>query len=386
MTYEHGVGVLIAIPTLGRPTSLEWAMMFKSQNPPINYNANVAMIYGKPVAEARNEACEEAIRQGARYIFFLGDDTIPPTHALRQLIYRMEQYPKLGVVGGIYCTKTDTPDPLVFRGNGRGPYWDWKVGEYFEVSGLGMDCTLIRTEILEKLAKPWFKTVDSTDFLDGRNYAEMWTEDLYFCKQILENTDYKIYADSTVMCKHYDYKTGKSYTLSAFSPPMRRFSPSGEKKILDIGSGELYREFEEGVPVRVDTREECNPDYRCDVRQLPFGNNEFDIVFSSHVLEHFKREEVDSVLKEWVRVLRSGGELRLILPCIEWAAEQIVKGEVDHHVLNVLYGAQSNPYDFHMVGFTTATLKKLVEDLGCIVISVERDAGYNMILKAKKGG
>ena len=202
MNYEHGVGVLIAIPTLGRPTSLEWAMMFKSQNPPINYNANVAMIYGKPVAEARNEACEEAIRQGARYIFFLGDDIIPPTHALRQLIYRMEQYPKLGVVGGIYCTKTDTPDPLVFRGNGRGPYWDWKVGEYFEVSGLGMDCTLIRVEILEKLAKPWFKTVDSTDFLDGRNYAEMWTEDLYFCKQILENTDYKIYADSTVMCKH----------------------------------------------------------------------------------------------------------------------------------------------------------------------------------------
>ena len=65
---------------------------------------------------------------------------------------------------------------------------------------------------------------------------------------------------------------------------------------------------------------------------------------------------------------------------------KVVKGEIDHHVLNVLYGAQTNAYEFHMVGFTTATLKETVEELGCVVVSRKRDAGYNMILKAKKGG
>ena len=38
-----GPGILIAIPTLGRPVNLDWALAFKALNPPINYNINFSI-------------------------------------------------------------------------------------------------------------------------------------------------------------------------------------------------------------------------------------------------------------------------------------------------------------------------------------------------------
>jgi len=384
MKYEHSIGLLIGIPTLFRPVTLEWALALRGQSAPINYNANMLIVPNRDVASARNQICEEAVRLNTKYVYFIGDDTEPPLHALRQFIFRMESDPNLGVVGGIYSTKTDPPFPLVFRGNGAGSYWDWKVGEFFEVSGLGMDCTLIRTEMLQKLPKPWFKTVDTDDFLDGKNYAEMWTEDLYFCKQVLGHTDYTIYADATVLPNHWDAVSHRSYNLAPNSLPMRRLSAEGKKRILDIGCGEQYREFPDAVTVRVDIRDECNPDYRCDIRQLPFGDDEFDGIFTSHVLEHFDREEHVKLLKEWLRVLKPGGTVQIVVPSIEWAAKQIAGGVVNVHVLNVLYGAQSNPYDYHKVGFTPNSLDELVTSHGCEVTEVKTDDFYNIFLSGVK--
>src|ERR1700723_883800 len=100
-----GPGLLIAIPTLGRPVPLEWAMAFKGLSPPINFNVNYSIIHGKPVAEARNEFAQQAIDIGAKYLFFLGDDVVVPAHTLKQLLFRMENTPNINVVGGVYCSK-----------------------------------------------------------------------------------------------------------------------------------------------------------------------------------------------------------------------------------------------------------------------------------------
>jgi ubiquinone/menaquinone biosynthesis C-methylase UbiE len=45
---------------------------------------------------------------------------------------------------------------------------------------------------------------------------------------------------------------------------------------------------------------------------LPFKDQEFGYVFSSHCLEHIQNTEI--TLKEWVRVLRIGGYIILYLP------------------------------------------------------------------------
>jgi phosphatidylethanolamine/phosphatidyl-N-methylethanolamine N-methyltransferase len=50
-----------------------------------------------------------------------------------------------------------------------------------------------------------------------------------------------------------------------------------------------------------------------DASRLSFGDASFDRVIATHVLEHIYRPH--EVLREWVRVLRRGGVLSLVLPC-----------------------------------------------------------------------
>lgn len=380
---ETGVGLLLGIPTLGRPLVMEWAWAFKMLSPPINYNMRFSQLWNRPIAEARNMFAEEAVKRDCKYLFLLGDDVVVPPHTLRTLIYRMENDPTLGIVSGIYCVKSEPPYPLVFRKLGQGAYWDWKIGEYFEVCGVGMDCALIRTEVFNEVNKPWFKTVDNDEFLDGKPKADQWTEDLYFCKKLLDETDYKIYADASVICEHWDPYKRKKYVLPKDSIPMQR-PAVGDKKILDVGCGLVHWEFEgEGIPVRVDIRESAEPDYRCDVRRLPFDKEQFDVVFSCHVLEHFKRDELGDILDEWLRVLKPDGEFRIIIPNLMWAAEQLIKndGDMDYNTLNVLYGEQSYPYDFHYNGFTPKRMGKLLAEKGLEIVEKHED-GFNLVIRA----
>lgn len=386
---EKSTGLLIGIPTLGRGAPVEWSLALSAVRPPMNFNCRTAVIKGRPIAEARIEYAKAAIKEKAEFLFLIGDDTAPPGHALQTLIYRMRQDPTLGVVGGIYCSKSEPPAPLVFRGNGRGSYWDWKIGEFFEVDGIGMDCTLIRTEVFNHLSEPWFKTIYEDQYLEGIPMVESWTEDLYFCKKVIEETDYRIFADSMVMADHWHCwgeNDWQVFRLRSDSPPMQRiYGETHENKlILDLGCGPVHWNFgNEGKVIRVDIREECEPDWRGDVTLLPFGNEEFDIVFSSHTLEHIPRDDVDRALNEWVRVLKQGGEIRLILPNIAWAADRIKEGIVNNDVLNVLYGSQEYKENFHRVGFTPKVIAGLLEERGLEVTENETD-GYNILIKATK--
>ena len=70
------------------------------------------------------------------------------------------------------------------------------------------------------------------------------------------------------------------------------------------------------------------------------------------------------VLDEWVRILKPEGELRLILPNLEWAAQHIMNKEIDNDVLNVLYGAQTYDENFHKRGFTPQIIEQLLAERG----------------------
>jgi SAM-dependent methyltransferase len=59
-------------------------------------------------------------------------------------------------------------------------------------------------------------------------------------------------------------------------------------------------------------------DVICDARKIPmFKDGTFDFVFSSHCLEDFETAEIPVVLREWLRILKSGGNLCLLLPDME---------------------------------------------------------------------
>ena len=63
-----------------------------------------------------------------------------------------------------------------------------------------------------------------------------------------------------------------------------------------------------------------------DITKLPFENDSVDLIYASHVLEYFDRDEVIPVLEEWYRVLKVGGKLRLAVPDFEEMALLYTEG------------------------------------------------------------
>jgi predicted SAM-dependent methyltransferase len=58
-----------------------------------------------------------------------------------------------------------------------------------------------------------------------------------------------------------------------------------------------------------------------DITKLPFEDNSVSIIYACHVFEYFDRDEAQEVLKEWKRVLKKGGVLRLAVPDFEICAK-----------------------------------------------------------------
>jgi predicted SAM-dependent methyltransferase len=76
----------------------------------------------------------------------------------------------------------------------------------------------------------------------------------------------------------------------------------------------------------VDVDGDC-ADFNCDISKLPKDwTNKFNEVRASHVLEHFFMDEFDLVISEWLRVLKPGGSLRIIVPDLEIIIQALLSG------------------------------------------------------------
>ena len=86
------------------------------------------------------------------------------------------------------------------------------------------------------------------------------------------------------------------------------------ERYLHIGCGNviLPKPFE-----NLDTRPLEGVDHVSEAFPLPFEDNTFDLVYSSHVLEHFEKINTQAIVNEWVRILKPGGMIRLSVPSLE---------------------------------------------------------------------
>jgi len=100
-----------------------------------------------------------------------------------------------------------------------------------------------------------------------------------------------------------------------------------------------------------------------------YEENSADLIYASHVIEYFDREEIKKLLSAWKSVLKSNGVLRIAVPNFYEIASLYIKGYNDYtldNVLGPLYGKMSMGTEtiYHRTTYDYNSLKKVLEDSG----------------------
>ncbi|WP_448381696.1 class I SAM-dependent methyltransferase [Gloeomargarita sp.] len=114
-----------------------------------------------------------------------------------------------------------------------------------------------------------------------------------------------------------------------------------------------------------------------------FADESVDVIYSSHVLEHFHHtlnNELLRVLIEWRRVLKPGGKLLLSVPdlrilCWLYGHPNLLPEE-RMHLMRIIFGGQTNEYDVHKAGSDFDILAMYLEQAG--FSSYEQVSEFNL--------
>ena len=104
-----------------------------------------------------------------------------------------------------------------------------------------------------------------------------------------------------------------------------------------------------------------------DIFNLPYEDGSVDLIYASHVIEYFDRDEVKDVLNEWIRVLKPGGKLRLAVPNFSEMAILYSKDIIKlNDILGPLYGKMPMGKEtiYHKTTYDFNSLENLLIDLG----------------------
>ena len=109
-----------------------------------------------------------------------------------------------------------------------------------------------------------------------------------------------------------------------------------------------------------------HPDVKIDdVSELQtIKDGSIDLIYASHVLEHFGRHEVEDVLKIWNKKLTQNGLIRLSVPDFESVCKRYLQTYNIAEVLGLVSGGQRSIYDYHKVVFDFNSLSLLLQKCG----------------------
>lgn len=132
---------------------------------------------------------------------------------------------------------------------------------------------------------------------------------------------------------------------------------------LHLGCGKRY------FPgwIHIDASHEYEHIIYHDIEHLLFDDNSVDIIYCSHLLEYFDREEVINVLSEWYRVLKPGAILRLAVPDFYEMTNLYLNKKIKiEDILGPLYGKMKldNTIIYHKTVYDYASLCSILEKIG----------------------
>ena len=200
--------VLVATPTLGL-VRMEWVAARYNQTIPTNWSKTDMIQYMNSyiplrytVADAQNMAVRSCLEGGFEWLMFIEDDTMPPSDGFWRFTDYMDKA-TIPVVSGLYFTKSDPPEPMVYRGRGNHYFRDWKLEDKIWVDGVPTGLVIFHAALLKAVyddspeytinhtqasARRVFDTPSQSWFNEETQAQEslIGTSDLNFCTRVIQ--------------------------------------------------------------------------------------------------------------------------------------------------------------------------------------------------------
>lgn len=226
--------LLIGTPTRGT-VRIEWHCAVRGLTVPPNWSM-VSLVQAMDsfvpvrfqVADAQNLIVREAVQRDFEWLLLLEDDVIPQP----DLLVRLNKYmndAKTPIVSGLYFTKSEPSEPLIYRGRGNGSFHDFKPGDKVWCDGVPTGCLLVHCAILREMwadsqvylakgheTRAVFETPTRTWINpDGDVNSIVGTSDLDWCSRVIEGgylkragwdsfarRKYPFLVDTGMYCRH----------------------------------------------------------------------------------------------------------------------------------------------------------------------------------------
>ena len=88
------------------------------------------------------------------------------------------------------------------------------------------------------------------------------------------------------------------------------------KKKLNIGCGDTFINDISWINIDIDSNSKDVISHNI-LKDIPFSNESFDFIYTSHFIEHIPLEKIDFFFRECSRVLKKGGYIRIVTPDLE---------------------------------------------------------------------
>jgi hypothetical protein len=387
-------------------------------------------IGGEKVDVARNYLIEQALSSGAKYMLFIGEDTVLPYDGFKVLHETAEKNPD-AVVTGVYYIKCS--DAMIMVRNK-----DWITipnvdpGQLIEAWQTGMDVMMIPISVLQAMKD---EAPDLPFTCIGNNINDeipFIGEDNFFVHR-LHKRGTKLLVNTDVQCLHMDLASGlytahPSVDLKNYYTNIKPTRPLtlDDKEFIDRrwadrlpeGTGSyksvIAKLLEEGQPIKfnmgcgrdrlpgylgVDMHSDT-ADIKQDIMKLDLPEQCADEIFASHVIEHIPQHRASKVLEKWLATLKDGGMLVMETPDLAGLCKDYLEqdGADQQMTAMCIYGAhvdritpetqEKGALSPHLWGYTPKSLADLCTAVGFKDIKIlpvtGQHPGKNFRLEAVK--
>lgn len=147
------------------------------------------------VSMTRNLLVKESQSLGARYIWWLDSDVLPPLSGLEMLMHF-----RVPIVSGLVYAKRGEGYPGLWRRSGLSytPVREYPKHGWMEVDAVPFGCVLTDVRVFDVVPYPWFVWEIEDPRQEGNGQV---SEDFFFCRKA-QQYGFRIFANCAVACGH----------------------------------------------------------------------------------------------------------------------------------------------------------------------------------------